>query len=639
MPNNKPTSLDPYRLLNRIRDPRDLQRLSTDELQALAEEMRKRIMEVVRQNGGHLASNLGICELTIAMHHVFDFSHDRLLWDVGHQCYPHKLLTGRAQRFDTLRQAGGISGFPAPSESEYDVFATGHAGTAISTAVGLAQAAALAGDTDRKIVAVVGDASIVNGLSMEALNSAALLKRQLLIVLNDNSMAIDRTQGSLAKMFDRLRMTHTYADFKHATEGLLNRLPLGAEISDILRHIRDGFKTSVHGGQFFEGLGLAYFGPFDGHDFKEMLPLLKKVGEIDHPVILHMKTQKGRGCDYAVEDPCLFHSPAAHAIKDGRAIFKEKPRPTWTDVFSDALIEAGQDDENVVAITAAMPDGTGLVKFREIFPERTLDVGIGESHAVAAAAGLAKGGYKPIVAIYATFMQRAIDQVFHELALQDLPGVICMDRAGLVGSDGSVHHGFMDIAAFRTIPGMTLLAPACAAEMSMSLNFALAQPGPVGIRYPRDLVPEWADGEVPPFELGKAWTVRPGTDGTLLAYGTMTAPALEAAQTLADEEGLQLAVINARFAKPLDADTIRAAVEAGPVVVIEDHAITGGFGSAVLELANSLGLDTSGIRLMGIPDRFVHHASRYEQLVETGLDAPHIAVAAKDLIHQQQHKS
>jgi 1-deoxy-D-xylulose-5-phosphate synthase len=472
---------------------------------------------------------------------------------------------------------------------------------------------------------------------MEALNTAALVKRQLLIVLNDNSMAIDRTQGSLARMFDRLRMTHTYADFKHATEGLLNRIPLGAEITDILRHIRDGFKTSVHGGQFFEGLGLAYFGPFDGHDFKELLPLLKKIGEINHPVVLHVKTQKGRGCDYAVEDPCLFHSPAAHAIKDGRAIFKEKPRPTWTSVFADALIDAGRD-ETVVAITAAMPDGTGLVKFRELYPERTIDVGIGESHAVAAAAGLAKGGYKPVIAIYSTFMQRAIDQVFHELALQKLPAVICMDRAGLVGSDGSVHHGFMDIAAFRTIPGMTLLAPACAEEMGLALNFALSLPGPAAIRYPRDLVPEWSAGQAPPFEMGKAWTVREGTDGTLLAYGTMTTPALDAANTLAEEDNLELTVVNARFAKPLDVDTIRSAIETGPVLVIEDHAITGGFGSAVLELATSLGLDTSRIRLMGIPDRFIHHASRYEQLVETGLDAPHIAVAFRELVTSRQRK-
>ncbi len=620
-------------LLGRITSPHQLRRLSDTELAELAEQMRSRIVEVVSTNGGHLASNLGVCELTIALHYVFDFSHDELLWDVGHQCYPHKMLTGRADRFDKLRQADGLSGFPSPSESPYDLFATGHAGTAISTALGLAKAHEMAGENDRRVVAVVGDASIVNGMSMEALNNASTLKRQLLIILNDNSMAIDRTQGALARTLDRLRMTHTYADFKHSAEYMLDRLPLGGEISDALKHLRDGLKTSVHGLQFFEGLGLAYFGPFDGHNIRDLIAILKRLADLDQPVVLHVHTEKGRGCEYAVDDPCLFHSPAAHSIENGQAVFKTKDRPTWTNVFADALIEQAEQNDKVVAITAAMPDGTGLARFRERFPDRTIDVGISESHAVAMAAGLAKAGYRPVVAVYSTFMQRAIDQVFEEAALQDLPVVLCMDRAGLVGSDGAVHHGFMDIAAFRPMPGVTLMAPGDEAEMSEALALALTLPGPTAIRYPRDIVPRPLGDTCPPFELGKAHILREGDDATLLCYGAMVAPAVAAADILASEDGLEVAVINARFAKPLDAQLISQRIATDkPVIIAEDHAITGGFGSAVLELAATRRLPTTNIRLMGIPDRYIPHASRLEQLVDAGLDATHIAVAVKELL-------
>ena len=624
------TELDPYRLLNSIAGPEDLQRLDDGQLQALAEQMRARIAEVVSSNGGHLASNLGVCEMTIALHMVFDFKWDRLLFDVGHQCYPHKLITGRGARFDTLRQAGGISGFPAPSESEYDVFATGHAGTAISTAVGLAKAADLAGQTDRKIVVIVGDASIVNGMSMEALNMAAGLKRQLLIVLNDNSMAIDKTQGALARWMDRLRMTHTYSDVKHSTENMLRHLPLGGEITDVLRHLRDGVKTSIHGGQFFEGLGLAYFGPFDGHNVTDLVGALKRLKDVDHPVVLHLRTQKGRGRDYAVEDPTLFHSPSAHTIEDGQAVFPEHSNVTWTDTFSESLIAAAKANKRVVALTAAMPDGTGLTKFRDQFPERTIDVGIGESHAVGMAAGLARAGYKPVVAIYSTFMQRAIDQVFHEAALQALPVVVCMDRAGLVGSDGAVHHGFMDVAAFRSLPGMTLLAPAVEEEMTLAMDYALALGGPVAMRYPRDYVPECELPAAPAFETGKSHLVRPGSDGTLLCYGTTLAPALDAAELLA-AEGRDVAVVNARFAKPLDMDMVREAYARGPVVTLEEHAITGGFGSAVLQAATELHLDASRTTMLGIPDAFIPHGGRGQQLADVGLDPAGIAAAFKSL--------
>ena len=622
------------KLLDRITSPHQLRRLSETDLSQLADELRERIEETVSRRGGHLASNLGIAELTVALHYAFDFSRDRLLWDVGHQCYAHKIITGRGRAFDTLRQSGGISGFPSPEESPYDLFATGHAGTAISTAAGLAWADQAAGN-DRKAVAVVGDASIVNGLSVEGINNAAMLKRQFLIVLNDNSMAIDRTGGAVARWLDGVRTTHAYADLKHSTEDFLHRLPMGEEISEAIRNIKTGLKTTIHGGQIFDSLGLEYFGPVDGHNIHALIRILRRLAELDRPVVLHVRTQKGRGRQYAVDDPCRFHSPPAYRLDDGQAVFPEKSRPTWTEVFSTALVEMGLRNEKVVALTAAMPDGTGLVKFREIFPERYIDVGISESHAVAAAAGLAKAGLRPVVAVYSTFLQRAMDQAFQEVALQKLPVLFCMDRAGLVGADGAVHHGFLDIAFLRPLPGMVLMAPAEASELPAAMQLAMSLDTPAAVRYPRDETPEDLPGPCPPFEPGKARIVRGGADGTFLCYGVMTAPAIRAAETLLRDEGRSVGVINARFAKPLDAALICERIAGGrPVVVCEDHAIAGGFGSAVMELASAAGLDASNVRLMGLPDRFIRHASRAEQLAEAGLDAAHMAVTMKDLLER-----
>ena len=625
------------RLLPTITSPHQLRRLDVDQLDRLAEELRERIIEVVSRRGGHLASNLGIAELTVALHYVFDFSRDRLLWDVGHQCYAHKILTGRGDRFDTLRQAGGLSGFPSPDESEYDLFATGHAGVAISTAAGLAWADQAAG-RNTKIVAVVGDASIVNGTALEAINNVALLRRQMLIILNDNSMAIDRTHGALAHVLDRIRLTGAYSDLKQSAESILERMPLGSEIRDTLRSLREGLKATIHGRQIFEPLGLNYYGPVDGHDIGGLIRLLRRLGNIDGPVILHVHTQKGRGCQYAVEDPCRFHSPSAYTVQNGQAVFAQRERPTWTSAFANALLAAGGRDPAVVAITAAMPDGTGLVEFRKQFPDRYVDVGICESHAVAMAAGLARAGRKPVVAVYSTFLQRAFDQVFEEFALQKLPVVFCLDRAGLVGSDGAVHHGFADIAYLRVLPGVVLMAPADAPELAAALDFALTLNTPAAIRYPRDEVPDDLGGECPPFELGKARVVREGDDATFLCYGAMTEHALAAAEMLREQDGVQVAVINARFAKPLDAALLTRRIALGkPVLVCEDHAVAGGFGSAVMELAASRGLDASHVRLAGIPDRFIAHASRPQQLAEAGLDAAGLAATCRDMIAHHLH--
>ena len=627
MPNqedNGPTGLE---LLAGIKSPADLQDQSDDQLDLIAEALRTRIIETVSRRGGHLASNLGVIELTLALHSEFDFSRDRLLLDVGHQCYAHKILTGRGEAFDDLRQGGGISGFPAPTESPTDLFATGHAGTSISLASGLAIGDELLGDGDRKVVAVVGDASIANGVSMEALNSAGLLKRQFLVVLNDNSMAIDVSQGAMARMLDRVRMSHTYAEWKDRTQNALRHIPLGGRITEALRHLRHGLQSTVHGEQIFEALGFRYFGPIDGHDIASLRTTLRLLSQVDHPVLLHVHTEKGRGCDYAVEDPCRFHSPAAHTVNGGVVQFADKHRPSWTEVFSKALLARARKNEKIVAITAAMPDGTGLAAFRDELPARYIDVGISESHAVALSAGLAKSGLRPVVAIYSTFAQRCFDQLFEEVSLQQSPVLLCMDRAGLVGSDGPVHHGFMDIAYLRPLPGMVLMAPADEVELNAALDLALTLQTPCAIRYPRDEVPESFRGTDAPFELGRAAKIRDGDDGTFLALGAMVECALAAAERLAAEHGVEVAVYSARFAKPLDEALIAERLAVGPVLTVEDHALIGGFGSAVAELAADRGLDATRLRRAGLPDRFIAHGRRSDQLAEAGLNPASLAAA------------
>ena len=617
-------------LLERINSPADLKALSVRQLERLAEEIRQLIIETVSRRGGHLASNLGVIELTLALHSVFDFPRDRLLWDVGHQCYAHKIITGRRRAFEHLRQKGGLSGFPDPDESIHDLFATGHAGTAISTAVGLAWADQTAGRNDRKVVAVVGDAAIVNGLSFEAINNAGLLKRQLLVILNDNSMAIDVTQGALARLLDRIRLTRTYSDLKHHTQQVLHSLPLGEEITEALRHLKSGLRSTVHGEQVFEGLGFRYFGPMDGHDVGALQKILRLLAQVDEPVLLHIHTQKGYGCDYAVEDPCRFHSPSAHRVNGGVVEFPRSPRPKWTELFAQALLDRARRDRRIVAITAAMPDGTGLSLIRDQLPQRYIDVGISESHAVAMAAGLAKAGLRPVVAIYSTFLQRGFDQVSEEVALQRLPVIFCLDRAGLVGSDGAVHHGWLDIAYLRPLPGMVLMAPADAVELNSALDLALRLERPCAIRYPRDEAPEALPGTAAPYVPGKAVCVRTGRHGAFLALGAMVAPALSAADMLAESDGIESAVYSARFAKPLDEELVRELLATGqPVLTVEDHAAAGGFGSAVAELAAGCGCDTANLRIIGLPDRFIAHADRAEQLAEAGLDAPALAEAMR----------
>ncbi len=616
-------------ILNSITSPADVQKLSVAELAQLAAEIRERIIEVVCTNGGHLASNLGIVELTLALHRVFDFRRDRLLWDVGHQCYVHKLLTGRNARFDTLRQAGGISGFPNRAESEYDLFNVGHAGTAVATAVGLARGDQALG-RDRRVVALVGDASIVNGVAFEGLNQAGILKRQFLAILNDNSMGIARTQGGFATYLARFRVSSLYEEVKHKVANLLPKVPVvGRSMQDVLEHIKQGIKATVAPYQIFEQLGFLYVGPVDGHDLPHLVDLLQLLKDVTQPVLLHVHTEKGRGCAWAADDPCAYHSPGKLRIDGDSVVAVKSDRKGWTTAFADAVIKLAHEDERVYALTAAMPDGTGLAKVRAALPDRVLDCGIAESCTVDIAAGMARAGLRPLACIYSTFLQRAFDQVFQEVVLQGLPVGFCLDRAGLVGGDGAVHHGYLDIAYLRNFQGVVLMAPADEPELEQALRLGLKLDGPWALRYARDVVPD-PFGEAPPFLLGKARVMCEGPDATVLAYGDEVAFALDAARRLAAED-LFVSVVNARFAKPIDEDMVTTAVTRGvPVVTAEDHCVTGGFGSAVLETANRLGLPTEGIIRLGLaPERFYEHGPRPAQLAEAGIDAAGIAATVR----------
>jgi 1-deoxy-D-xylulose-5-phosphate synthase len=621
-------------ILSSIRSPADLRTLSISQLESLAGQVRQRIIEVVGRNGGHLASNLGVAELTIALHRIFDFKTDRLLWDVGHQAYVHKLLTGRNARFDTLRKAGGISGFPNTEESEYDLFNVGHAGTAIATAVGMARGSMMMGDK-RRVVAVVGDASIFNGVAFEGLNQAGILRRQLLVVLNDNSMGIAPTQGGMAEYLAKFRVSPAYEGIKRRVKKHLPNVPIiGKAALGALDHLKEGFKATLSPHQIFEQLGFVYVGPIDGHDLSHLIELFEVLKDVEHPVLLHVHTQKGKGAEWASAEPTKFHSPKPFKVEGCRVEIQTGGR-SYTAAYADAMIALAKREHRVFAMTAAMPDGTGLNKFQQVFPDRYLDGGIAESATVDIAAGMCKAGMRPVVAIYSTFLQRAFDQVFQEVVLQGLPVIFCLDRAGLVGGDGPVHHGFLDIAYLRGMPRMVLMAPGDGNEIASALDMAMKLDVPSAIRYPRDTVPEslYVEKAPPPFVLGRSVILREGADATLLAYGAPCRNALDAADLLA-VDGIEVRVVNARFAKPVDEDMVAEALGRGrPVLTLEDHSVVGGFGSAVAEAAARLGADTKELHIIGIPaDRFIVHGSRAGQLAECGLDAAGIAAAVKDAL-------
>ncbi len=642
-------------LLEQMNGSKDIQALSVAQLETLAGEIRSAIIEQVQRTGGHLAPNLGVVELTLAMHYVFDFAHDRLLFDVGHQCYPHKLVTGRSHLLKDLRTSKGMSGFPEPSESKYDLFRVGHAGTGISTAVGMARGDALANESfdpesnpdGRRVVTLIGDASIANGVAMEGLNNAGTLNRQFLVILNDNGMSISKPQGALAGYFDRVRVSHTYSDLKKSAKGILDRLPGGDVIRDAYHKAGEMTKTLINEGSWFEHFNLLTVGPIDGHDLPTLIEFLTEARDMDRPMVLHVKTIKGKGLDVAEADATRFHSPKAFSVArteaQGCRVEMKSGGRAFTTAFGDALDDLMARDEKAVACTAAMPDGTGISTVIDKYPGRVWDTGICESHALDMMAGLAKTGFKPFFAVYSTFLQRAFDQAFQESALQGLPVRLCLDRAGLVGGDGAVHHGFCDVSLLRTLPDAALLAPIDEPSLVAALEFMRTyDEGLSAVRYPRDDVStRFATLDCPAFELGKARLLtsefenldenRP--DAAVLAFGT---PAIDA-MTAVDELGadFKVAVWDARFAKPVDRGVIESLLRRNiPIVTVEDHTVVGGFGSTVLECAQELGLDGSRIVRLGLPDEWIIQDSRPIQLAQAGIDASGIARAIRSAVDE-----
>jgi 1-deoxy-D-xylulose-5-phosphate synthase len=605
-------------------------------LQQLTVEIREELVRVLTTRPAHFASNLGVVELTLALHLVFDFAadKDRLIWDTGHQVYPHKLVTGRYEKFHTIRTKGGLMGFPNPKESPYDLFMTGHAGCSVSTVSGLKAADDLQGRSGNHAVAVIGDGAFPSGIVFEALNNIGGMNQNTLVILNDNKMSICPRTGGVANYLDQCRMTGLYRGSKRKLNWFLKNLPLlGRSAASALEHFRDGLKAFFKDGMLFEELGFRYFGPVDGHDLPKLRKILRDLKSQEGPILLHVFTNKGHGVKEAADDPVTYHTPPVFAEigPDGEIIsLKKSSSKAYTDIMSAAIHEAMAKDPKVTVLTAAMCQGNKLEKIREDFPERFFDVGICESHAVAFAAGMAKGGMKPIVDIYSTFLQRSFDQIFQEVCLQNLPVIFAMDRAGLTGPEGPTHHGVFDIPYMRLFPNMTSLAPGDEQDLAPILTLALEHNGPISIRYPKtNLDAVDRPNGFQPVELGKAEIIEWGADGCFIAFGTLLSNCLAAARLLADE-GIHVGVVNARFVKPLDRETILRAVETLPfVATVEEGTIEGGFGSAVLEAANAAGLDTRNIVRLGLPDRFIEHGDRGELLADVGLNPEGLANAVR----------
>ena len=620
-------------ILPSVISPRDLAGLSIEQLEQLAVEMRRALTEVAATRTAHFASNLGVVELCLALHRVFDFSRDRLIWDTGHQIYPHKLITGRFGRFGTIRTKGGLMGYPNPDESPYDLFMTGHAGSSVSTALGLASGDDLLGQGDRHSVAVIGDGALPSGIVFEALNNAGFLKKRLLVILNDNKMSICPRVGALAEYLDTVRTNPWYRGLKQQAGELIKGVPVvGEQMEWMLGKAKDSLKATLHGGMLFEALGVRYFGPVEGHSLPNLIRYLELVKDEEGPVLLHVLTEKGHGFKPAEADPVFFHTPAPFECDDDDCIvsIKKSSAKAYTDVASTAIGACMRRDPKVTVLTAAMCQGNKLEPVREEFPERFFDVGICESHAVAFAAGQAKTGCRPIVDIYSTFLQRSFDQIFQEVCLQNLPVVFMLDRAGLTGPDGPTHHGAFDLGYLRLFPNMAVLAPGDEHDLVAMLDWALEQPGPVAIRYPKTVVERHA-GPRAPIVAGRSEPLVEGADGLILACGTLLGAALDAAKHLRDE-GLEVGVINARFVKPLDTQGILERIEAAPwVVTVEENALPTGFGSAVLEAVSDARLACGPIVRLGLPDRFVEHGERGELLAELGLDAAGIASTCRGL--------
>ncbi len=614
-------------LISNLRLPGDLKNLDADQLIKVAAEIREYMIRTVADNGGHLAASLGVVELAVALHSNYNSPADRLIWDVGHQSYPHKLLTGRWEQFPTLRQQGGLCGFPKPSESIHDPFLTGHSSTSISAALGLARARDYKSE-DYKVVAVIGDGALTGGMAFEALNHAGHIKANLLVILNDNKMSISSNVGSLSSYLGRIRSDPKYSRLKKDFEQFVSRVPLvGERMINSAERIKGGLKYLVMPGMLFEELGFTYFGPVDGHNINSIKNILKQADKMNGPVMVHVVTEKGKGYHYAEKSPEVFHGIGPFDLSNGLPL-KKKKSLTYTDIFGQTLLQISREKPEIVAITAAMTAGTGLKKFSREFPDRFYDVGIAEQHGVTFAAALAAGGMRPVVAVYSTFLQRAYDQILHDTCLQKLPVVFAVDRAGIVGEDGETHQGLFDLTYLRTMPNMSIMAPANENELQDMLSTAISHTdGPVAIRYPRDKVTgvEPAKPRVLPW--GKGELLRQGEDLLIVAAGTVVNAAMEAAEKLF-WQGIKPAVINARFVKPLDEDLIISwARKCRCVITVEENILAGGFGSGIMALFEKQGI-CFPLKCLGIDDRFIGQGTRAEMLSCCSLDAEGIYNAA-----------
>jgi 1-deoxy-D-xylulose-5-phosphate synthase len=625
-------------LLERIHSPADLKALTRPELEQLAVEIRHQVIQTVARNAGHLAPNLGVVELTLALHRVFDSPKDKIIWDVGHQSYPHKLVTGRFDRFDTLRQLGGIAGYPRRVESEHDHFGTSHGSTSISAALGFAAARDIRGE-DHHVIAVIGDGALTGGMAFEGLNNGGELKKRLIVILNDNEMSISPNLGAMHRYLTKLTTSRIYRRFEHDVWELLGKMPKALRAQEGARRIKEALQNLVVPGLLFEEMGFKYFGPIDGHDLDVLEETLSDLKRFEGPVFLHVLTRKGKGYAPAEADASTFHGVGVFDPETGTA--SKGARKTYSHVFGETALAIGKAMPEVVAVTAAMTDNTGLTKFAREIPERFFDVGMAEEHAVTFSAGLACGGMLPLTTIYSTFLQRAFDQIIHDVAVQDLKIVLCLDRAGLVGDDGAPQHGVFDVGYLRMIPGTVVMQPKDGTELRDMLWTAARWPGkrPIAVRYPRSPIPEAALPEREPrlLEIGRAEQLRAGGDVAILALGTMVAPALAAAELLA-AQGVSATVVNARFAAPLDEAMFTGlARSVGRIVTVEENVIAGGFGSAVSEMLDRQGLSHTPQLRLGVPDVFVLHGKRDELLKQVGLDANGIARRTLEWVRATQH--
>jgi 1-deoxy-D-xylulose-5-phosphate synthase len=621
-----------YRLLEKIDSPADLKDLSMDQLETLAYEIRQKIIETVSKTGGHLAPSLGVVELAIALHYVFDAPTDKIIWDVGHQAYAHKLLTGRRERFHTLRTYGGISGFPKRSESLYDSFDTGHSSTSISAGLGISTAKALTGEKG-KVISVIGDGSMTAGMAFEGLNQAGHTEKDLIVILNDNAMSIAPNVGSFSSFLSRKMTGKRFVNFRKELENFIRSIPgVGENIMNLVRKSEDSFITFFTPGMLFEAFKFKYIGPIKGHRLDLLVEAFSNTLHLEGPILVHVLTVKGKGYEPAEKDPAHFHGVGAFDIPTGSVPKgKQKAPPSYTEVFGNTMVDLARENKKLFAITAAMPEGTGLTKFGEVYPERFLDVGISEQHAVTFAAGLATEGLRPVVAIYSTFLQRAFDQVVHDVCLPNLPVVFAIDRGGLVGEDGPTHHGHFDITYLRSLPNMTFMAPKDENELRHMLYTALSLPGPVAVRYPRGNgigVP--LDPKYQIIPVGQPEILREGKDLVIMALGSTVYPALEAAKAL-EKEGLSIGVVNCRFVKPVDPRLGELATATGKALVVEENIRQGGLGGAILELFNDLGIRDIRVRRIGLPDQFVEHGPLAVLRGKYGLDASGIMKEARDL--------